>query len=196
MEVFTLDTSGYVTLRREDASWKGRPRPDIYWEDLSPFEQGYIEALLQDLASGPLIRLSAEDSAVFAGALLNPAKPNEALEKASKRYREAVAAQKASGIFPTPILVAAPGFSDLSPEALGAIRKDCAAYLAKAAESEAEVRAYSGASNAAKVRQAWLGGGGKQFWEQRNTTDSLKAFWPPLTVVLSDEGKVCLRGAA
>lgn len=59
MSEFSFDTSGFVTLRREDASWKGRPRPDIYWEDLTPFAQGYVEALF---AGSPALHGDGSDT--------------------------------------------------------------------------------------------------------------------------------------
>jgi len=75
------------------------------------------------------------------------------------------------------------GFSDLSPEALGVIRKDC-----KLAE------------NNSYAWHTWLDRvgveGGKNFWESRQKPHRWYAkTFPPLTVFLSDEGRVCLREA-
>lgn len=71
------------------------------------------------------------------------------------------------------------GFSDLSPEALALILRDCEAYEASG-----------------RVVGLWRGDAdqGAHFWRWRS--QAADAAFPPLTPYLSDEGKVCLREAA
>ncbi|MCR5876962.1 hypothetical protein [Phenylobacterium sp. J367] len=47
MEAFTLDTSGYVTAQRATS---GGPFT-FSWSDLTPFQQGYVEALFASIAA-------------------------------------------------------------------------------------------------------------------------------------------------
>jgi hypothetical protein len=117
---FTLDTSGAVV----DARPAYQPR--LLWKHLSPFTQGYIEALIQDI-EWP---------------------------------------DPAEGFGPSSAIVR---FSDLAPEALALILKDCA-----------DVRR----------RHDRLTDGGA-FWRERKTQDWPQ--FPPLTPYLSGDGKVHLR---
>lgn len=128
MTEFTLDTSGAVMLA-----------PGFIWSDLSPFEQGYVEAMFASWKAQ--CDLDGDDFDV--------------------------------------------GFSDLAPETLAAIRKDCAALVSPP---------YVFASDADAGRFCWE-------WRQRgwrNATGGppLREAFPPLTVSLGDDGKVYARAAA
>ncbi len=117
METFTLDTSGFV--------------PHSYqWSDLSPFEQGYVEAMF---------------ASEYRGARLGDAK----------------------------------GFSDLAPETLAAILRDCEIFRSGYGLPESYM-----ANQKASKR-------GGEMWHSRQTGgfDIL----PPLTPYLDDTGKVRLR---
>lgn len=134
----TLDTSGAVDMEGHRRYGDRLLARQIRWSDLSPFVQGYVEALW----------LSAYHDGQFATAM-----------KARRRDMKL------------------PGFSDLSPEALALILRDC----------EALTEDFPGV---AAVRAA-----GSDFWMARNHPEGLPRF-PPLTPYLSDDGKVCLREAA
>lgn len=69
-----------------------------------------------------------------------------------------------------------PGFSDLSPEALALIRRDCEAFS----------RDFTGKGRMAEA--------GRQFWTDRQR--GLLRTYPPLAPYLSDDGKVHLREGA
>lgn len=122
MAEFALDTSGAVAL----------PQPThghifgTVWEDLSPFAQGYVEALF---AGSPELHGDGSDT------------------------RDA-------------------GFRDLSPEALAMILGDC------------EVAASILGRNHLTSDGQWFWNGGER-----------RPGFPPLTVSLNDEGKVCLQPA-
>ncbi|MET3527264.1 hypothetical protein [Phenylobacterium koreense] len=123
-----FDTSGYV--------WQPPGAKSIYkvrWEDLSPFEQGYVQALLRGVD--------------LVGQWLDTVDP----------YR-------------------APGFSDLAPEALAMILRDC----------EARAPAY-----AASMR--YPPSAGRSFWRVRQ--HGHVPTFPPLRVFLNDAGKVCLASS-
>lgn len=56
----------------------------------------FVVAALQDAATAEIerhatLKLTAEDSAAFMAAVMTPPAPNEALRKAAKRYKQAVA---------------------------------------------------------------------------------------------------------
>lgn len=140
---FELDTSGEVVCPVSS------PGNNVVfhwvWGNLSPFEQGYVEALF---ASGVAMY------------------PNDHFMRTLPEGRKPWA------------------FSDLHPETLEAIRKDCAAWLA---------------------RHRWIdrAESGETFWRYRG----LRTFpgrrfgyremipFPPLTPSLDNEGKVRLQAA-
>jgi hypothetical protein len=127
MAGFTLDTSGDVTF---PAIIEMTVEPDgialsYRWSDLSPFAQGYVEAMF---ASHRLVR---ED----------------------RNYA---------------------GFSDLAPETLALILRDC------------EVAGWGYQDRADIGREVWQA---RQRGEYR---DRPRPF-PPQTPYLADDGKVCLR---
>lgn len=138
MADFTLDTSGVVD------PWPFEPEtPVIRWRDLSPFEQGHVEALFTDCIH--LIQGDEEDGLYWV-----------------------------------------PHFSDLSPEALALIRRDCTSELAVLHETTRE-------HFRAMPRM------GAAFWRARQGNSSLgvtpHSGAKPLTISLSDEGKVVLQVA-
>lgn len=128
---FTLDTSGYVEHPRgsDDVS-------AIYWSDLTPFAQGYVEALFASERPG-------YDDAGLGGHYVC-------------------------------------GFSDLSPEALALILRDCAAFIETA---------HPPTSPDNDQRR------GRAFWRLRQL-NRYAGMWPPLTVSLDDDGKVRLAVAS
>lgn len=124
MSAFTLDTSGAVYTPKPTPNTMMPGRTE--WSDLSPFEQGYVEACLRAL-------------------VITDADILDHIER--------------SGCSPLP------GFSDLHPETLSAIRKDCAAYAGPFFKSD-----------------------GSTVWAMRQK--GLQPQLPPLTVALDDAEKV------
>lgn len=128
MTEFTLDTSGAVEAIENDGS------PLMRWPHLTPFEQGYVEAMLTTSIRWP---------------------------------------DPAEGYGPSSSVVR---FSDLAPETLAAIRKDCADFEVKYGERPLQEH-------------------GCGFWVGRQAGRHMPGF-PPLTVTLNDAGKVTTWPAA
>lgn len=84
---FQFDTSGFVQMRFDDAS-------RVFWSDLSPFEQGHVEAMFAGIThatlNGPSDMLPGYRCDTYRGV----------------------------------------AFSDVAPETLERIRKDCERYAA------------------------------------------------------------------
>lgn len=128
----TLDTSGVVTIDGVRVGWSVETSPSGFY--LTPFDQGYIEALFAD-----------------------------------------VQLQGTSRIPHFPL-----AFSDLVPETLAAILKDCAAWAAL----------WPTAWESARLSTV----SGRLFWRDRSAPGwSEAAHFPPLTPYLGDDGKVYLR---
>jgi hypothetical protein len=146
IQQFTLDTSGAV-LSRSDHVMSGGVLTTV-WSDLSPFAQGYVEAMFAALD------LTVDEMAKWL-----------------------------DGVDPYRL----PSFSDLAPETLALILRDCAAYERGPAMLPAD-----------------RAGGGATFWRDRQSGFYLRetagvpfcGAFPPLTPYLGDDGKVYLREAA
>jgi hypothetical protein len=131
MTIFTLDTSGAVgPVPGYPNSGPVEHGCKFIWRDLTPFQQGYVEALF---------------ASVMPPRTVNPS--------------------------------FASGFSDLSPEALALILRDCERWQ----EQFPAVGKHKD---------------GAAFWELRTKQYVKRPDFPPLTVSLSDEGKVQLRAVA
>lgn len=129
----SLDTSGYaLTPSIEPGLYN-----TVVWSDLSPFEQGYVEALVR------------ETSAVLAV------------------DRPAVSAR---GVH----------FSDLAPETLAAIRKDCAEL----------VRPETFTFDPSREAGALCWRARQNEWGFYSGAIALHERFPPQTVTLGDDGKV------
>jgi hypothetical protein len=134
---FELDTSGEVF-------WPGPEGHSLGWSDLSPFAQGYVEALFADKR--------CEDC--------------PPTDYPTDRTRCAPCLRKK-------------GFSDLHPDTLAAILRDC----------EAPAGLYVNTVEC-----------GEAFWRDRQAgvfqrfNDQTR--FPPLTPYLDDTGRVCLRETA
>jgi hypothetical protein len=140
MTTFTFDTLQPVALRTPDGDLIGYR----HWSDLTPFQQGYVEALLRALDA-----------------------------QRWQAYRASCAASPGRHL-PVPLH---PAFRWLSPEALALILRDCQRFTGG---------------------RTWGADVGRGFWLDRQEgsyTNALDPF-PPLTVTLSDAGKVELRTAA
>ncbi len=133
MKTFTLDTSGAVPDVRGKAEHGARLYGDWHWSDLSPFAQGYIEAMLREVHI-----------------------PRDGMGAPLDGGGEA-------------------GFSDLAPETLAAIMRDC--------EHVQDVSTYGSSED------------GDHFWKVRQS-GLYPETWPPFTPYLDDTGKVRLREAA
>lgn len=129
MADFTLDTSGAVWVDPIDA-----PGIGWLWSDLTPFQQGYVEAMKR------------------ARRIARP----EYLSNRRLDWR----------------------FSDLSPEALALILRDCAERLTQICWPD---------ENTSQD--------GRDFWESRQRGFLIPGF-RPLTVSLDDDGKAHLSGEA
>lgn len=190
MTGFSLDTSGAVELplRTEDGDLLARH----FWSDLSPFEQGYVEALfasfqtrarpergdalssenLEQLQEGDVLQHVSEGQFVFSGRVK--------LSTSSARLEVRVLGAPSSGwrlisfsafSFHSRPSEQSLAFSSLSPEALEATRRDCAAVEACYAEHH-----------------------GPDFWTERQQGDHRPDF-PPLTASLGDDGNIHLTEA-
>jgi len=139
---FTLNTSGAVALpHRNEAD---QTFVSTLWSDLSPFAQGYIEALLRDVrAALHCGRLAGRDRIHY------PAYHPRA-------------------------------FSDLAPEALVLILKDCAAFTTYAREVCA-------------VDYERSKSDGEWFWHARQKLEWMDSGYPRLAPYLREDGKVDLR---
>lgn len=127
-DTFTLNTSGEVWLREHPGSPADRP---YRWSDLSPFAQGYVTAMFDDLLSG------------------------------FSHYERRTSLA---------------GFSDLSPEALEAILRDC---------EDARTH-WCMSVNTADA--------GRSFWEHRQNPGHWRStIFPPLSTALGEDGRVYLR---
>lgn len=145
MEAFTLDTSGSVHFPTLDVTG----RAFAMWSDLSPFVQGYVEALFASLIADLEARRDYLPNLNGIGASFGIA------------------------------------FSDLSPEVLALILRDC-----EAVRNEAILPDTADA--------------GRRFWDGRQSHKAVVVhtgfgkglatkYWPPLTPYLSDDGNVRLR---
>lgn len=161
MADFTLDTSGAVVMGAADHNYEagayrvcrrcgGEPHPPageprlIRWSDLSPFAQGYAEALFASQARKwgnrllPMFFVPGRDD-------------GEMIDR---------------------------HFSDLSPEALALILRDCEAFRAGEGGEPDDVKRLKGGL----------------FWTYRQRGEY--AHFPPQTPYLSDDGRVCLKARA
>lgn len=167
---FTLDTSGYVYLPGpEDAE------RHCVWEDLSPFAQGYVEALLRSMEPEPGQWFYMPSAGVHVGAtFLRFGTVNGVENKAWAIVHLDQGGKRCAG--PTRHELTrklTPRLSDLHPEALAMILRDCEALLADL--PHARNAAHDGMT-AWDIRQH---GGYREF--------------RPLVVSLDDAGKVVVR---
>jgi len=162
----TLDTSGRIAVPPAD-KWELASSDTYSWSDLSPFEQGYVEAL-------------------FASARLRIAYDTGSTVRMERRDAR---------------------FSDLSPEALERVRRDCAEF-----QTSVAWKGYVGGalSNPGLIDPERCG---EMFWRERNGQSGgfVGAFgfpqeyahrlheraelFPPLQPYLADDGKIHLREA-
>lgn len=163
MAAFTLDTSGVVMVPHDSDA---NSDASLYrWTDLTPFQQGYVEALF---ASNDPMRWESTGS---------------------------------------PAHTVKPAFDRLSPEALSLILRDCEAFQATEAFRH-WVGDWVGKSGLPEPQDV-----GRDFWRYRTNRDltpdrhnyggylgqriaEASRTFPPLTVTLSDKGKVELAVAA
>lgn len=139
MSEFRLDTSGEVRGSRLVEGPDGNWRSHWAWPDLSPFEQGYVEAKFASMERAP---------------------------NGSPILRGTTSKQIGTAHFV--------GFSDLAPETLAAIRKDCAG-LRKRHVIVSGVPEHERAHG----RGAWCN-------RQLGKTPG----FPPRTLILSDDGLI------
>lgn len=167
----SFDTSGAVPANDNP---RAITASEWRWIDLLPFEQGYIEALF---ASVPYLGTWTCRRCGWSGAEPDTAPTHFAT---APGYGLKAPLCPPCGQYFAESDFPVWTFSDLAPETLAAIRKDCAA------------------ANDGK----WLGyrdtaGCGAMFWKERQqgflNGDGPK--FPPLTVSLGDDGKVYLREA-
>lgn len=168
MATFKLDTSGHIDIW-DDAKEKNKP---WFWDDLSPFVQGYVEAMFADIQG---------DAWSLADVGITPhGTPQAQLDKAALRRC---------------------AFSDLAPETLARIMEDCERFCASKAalewvpqgdprHHECGGRAFWNARADRHVLQ------GHSYFAGMTTGDNLRALdrlardFPPLPLYLGDDGKV------
>lgn len=153
---FQLDTSGvvYAVLRHDVHA-----HADMTWSDLTPFTQGYVEAMFTSLMETPKL------AAWLAG--MSAKKQGQPISNAPFVSDASIAPAWRAGWRGD--VAIEPRFSDLAPETLAAILKDCEA------NSSTDSTKRSGAL----------------FW--RNRQEGAVPDFPPLTLTLSDDGEVVFQ---
>lgn len=171
MSTFTLDTSGAVCAplsERGWAEWSGVL--DVgeakRWSDLDPFPQGCIEALF---ASLPTLCETCQGNGEVVTDWGTYLKPPEGAEADAGTATCAACDGQGRTTY---------AFSDLAPEALALILKDCAAWRAEFSGDACE-------------RSAGREDMGREFWRIRQ--ENKRRTFPPLTPYLREDGKVALR---
>lgn len=150
--------------------------PPLIWRDLDHFTQGYVEALFAafraEVADRQYEPLECDDKGWTISWLddVGARVPGGFVWYCSMigRYGRAEAQIKCDEANRTAF-----GFSDLAPETLARIMEDCAAMLSA-------MRAVRLSDEGADL--------GRKAWEERQAGNW--AGFPPLTVILSDDGKV------
>jgi hypothetical protein len=186
---FEFDTSGAVYCA---GGFKAHtpPKSLIFWPELSPFVQGYVEALLSALNTDrkPIATAVMVDvlEAVRVAEGWTWREGDSRVGRVSARYE--IKADPGNNRYvatPRPL-----GFSDLAPETLARIMEDC---------ERIQTRPISATHNWGTNTLA-----GKMFWRDRATGFAglgleprirYSEVFPPLTVYLGDDGKVYLREA-
>lgn len=166
MSTFTLDTSGMVIVPGDNGRGFAEPHA-IRWPDLDPFPKGCIEALF---ASLPTLCETCQGNGEVVTDWGTYLKPPEGAE-ADAGTATCAACDGQGRIAYT--------FSDLAPEALALILKDCAR-----AASAMGCREADGFPRTDTVL-------GCLFWERRQSGKC--PGFPPLTPHLREDGKVALR---
>lgn len=161
---FQLDTSGLVDA--DDGGHiavGGQLYLGVGRGILSPFTQGYIEALFADLPvrSCGWCKTPADEAAAKTRCRRHPQCTKSVRQERARLY--------------------AKRFSDLAPEALARIIADCEAYLSTARRAVSDDAKWG--RNFWRLRQA--GGYGAE-----RAGGFRKGRFPPLTVQLGDDGKV------
>jgi hypothetical protein len=185
---FTLDTSGAVrgSIYPTSAAWLGPSGVPRTWGSLDPFTQGYVEALFASLR--PAFYRIREGVKPYGGKRLQTAyrtfDPDNGSLREVTGYVHISASKVATAqrLYRSDELDAEPtAFSNLAPETLAAILKDCTAVL-QIVDLYADPK---------KARDQ-----GTVFWTARqNGRWELRGF-PVLTPYLGDDGKVRLRDGA
>ena len=189
MSIFTLDTSGEVTILRPNF-WGDGDRV-VRWSDLSPFAQGYVEALFASLPFFHMECPACEWDCIVGPPGLGdlgiccPLCAEDNGRTVTVRTEARVSRDWTGTVEGSDDRKK--GFSDLSPEALALILRDCTRAL--------ETKLWGDSV-----------GDGRLFWSERQE-ELFSGFWggqqtllcetlfPPLAVTLSDDGKVCLKEA-
>lgn len=218
MAEFTFDTSGVVIIEAPAGrafSPSGATLAEVYWDKLPPFEQGYIEAALREFATRP--QVPRDEPRILSSINGKPQKISVRLE--SGRYssraprwmwgawhirdnngwmtlerepRRSDGGWTYFSAYPRNFY----GFRHLAPETLVAMLKDCALYQSY----------LTGEHSPDRLRRM-----GECLWYTRQDGDMfLDMEWgpdcaaltqcarvfPPLTLYLSDDGKVRQREGA
>lgn len=177
---FQLDTSGYIRV------WKGDRADDYRWLDLSPFVQGYVEAMFADTwrarhalaASACTLQANALQRKIPGNMIAGRDQQQLVINKLrvrADRHRAKAAEGCRKNQIPGGL-----GFSDLAPETLARIIEDCAQIT---------------------TDPAGRAPGDKESWNWPNTETSGRRFWKgrnlgqlpnfsPLTIYLGDDGLV------
>uniref|UniRef100_A0AB74UN24 Uncharacterized protein n=1 Tax=Caulobacter phage BL57 TaxID=3348355 RepID=A0AB74UN24_9VIRU len=141
MPQFVLDTSGQVAPPASAKLW---PHP-LRWDQLSPFAQGYIEALFFT-ESAPHVT---------------------SRQFMTKAYQKRLENGEVDGSLPGDV-----GFSDLAPDTLNAILRECGDFQRDNADALAKAYDHGGVSGdydeAAAGRDYWYtrNGHGVGFWDR------------------------------
>ena len=168
-----LDTSGVVLGVAYDGSIHADPSerdwPYMEWSDLDPFTQGYAASLLQSLAVAEA-PFDGSGRGEWQWELTEAWRESDWWEGSDYEGRADLPAFRDHRC---------PGFSDLAPETLALILKDCASH------PNAQPHKFPNDPE----RQCRSG---RNFWEDRQD-GSWGSTYPPLTPYLRDDGKVDLK---
>lgn len=168
---FTLDTSGAVMCPSGSSTM---PFTAFRWPDLSPFAQGYVEAMFASLIeewrhqvgfkAGDKVRVHTDEVGTVTARDTGRTKSVHVL------FRPGFGGE----YFPFECTPVAPAYSDLAAETVAAILKDCESFSAKFTPPTKD--------------------GGRQFYIDRQR-GLLKNF-PPFAAFIGDDGKVRAKPAA
>lgn len=170
MSTFTLDTSGMVIVPGDNGRGFAEPHA-IRWPDLDPFPKGCIEALF---ASLPTLCETCQGNGEVVTDWGTYLKPPEGAEADAGTATCAACDGQGRTTY---------AFSDLAPEALALILKDCAARRNELQQLFAPLRYGRTQTD------------GANFWVRRQSglEPDFAGRFPPLTPYLREDGKVALR---
>lgn len=157
---FTLDTSGCVPFNPTFDDLANGLSDQVAWHDLSPFAQGYVEALFASGVWGQTCKHCAGNGEIITDwdRYLGAPKPGDRGDEGTADCPDCDGKGSRSV-----------AFRDIAPETLARIIADCEAMQGHGLAGTVSV--------------------GRGAWDARQSSLCVPSF-PPLTVTLGDDGKV------